>query len=109
MPKTLESTKPPTADEIAEFADSGENISRHFPMAVFHCEREMISALHSEAEKMGVKSWEVILRADAQPRESRDGRNLSKLAERAAETVANQLRQRKEPTVVVYPGLLARY
>ena len=30
MPKTLESTKPPTADEIAEFADSGENISRHF-------------------------------------------------------------------------------
>lgn len=86
-----------------------ENISRHFPMAVFHCEREMISALHSEAEKMGVKSWEVILRADAQPRESRDGRNLLKLAERAAETVANRLRQRKKPTVVMYPGLLARY
>jgi hypothetical protein len=30
MPKTLESPKPPTADRIAELADSGEDISRFF-------------------------------------------------------------------------------
>jgi hypothetical protein len=30
MPKTLESPKPPTADEIAERADKGEDISRYF-------------------------------------------------------------------------------
>ena len=30
MPKTLESPKPPTADEIAELADKGEDISRFF-------------------------------------------------------------------------------
>lgn len=30
MPKTLESPKRPTADEIAELADKGENISRFF-------------------------------------------------------------------------------
>ena len=30
MPKTLESTKPPTPDEIAELADRGEDISRYF-------------------------------------------------------------------------------
>jgi len=30
MPKTLESPKPPSADEIAELADKGENISRFF-------------------------------------------------------------------------------
>lgn len=30
MPKTLESPKPPTADEIAELADRGEDISRFF-------------------------------------------------------------------------------
>jgi hypothetical protein len=30
MPKTLESPKPPTADEIAELADSGSDISRYF-------------------------------------------------------------------------------
>jgi hypothetical protein len=86
-----------------------ENISRHFPMAVFHCEREMISALHAEAEKMGVKSWQVVLRADAAPSESRDGKKMLELAERAAQTVAGRLRQRNKPTVVIYPGLLARY
>ena len=30
MPKTLESPKPLTADEIADLADKGENISRFF-------------------------------------------------------------------------------
>jgi hypothetical protein len=30
MPKTLESPKPPTADEIADMADRGEDISRFF-------------------------------------------------------------------------------
>ena len=30
MPKTLDSPKPPTADEIAELADKGEDISRFF-------------------------------------------------------------------------------
>ncbi|MGA3262955.1 MAG: hypothetical protein ABSC47_02795 [Terracidiphilus sp.] len=30
MPKTLESPKPLTADEIAELADNGEDISRFF-------------------------------------------------------------------------------
>jgi hypothetical protein len=30
MPKTLDSPKPPTADEIAELADNGDDISRFF-------------------------------------------------------------------------------
>jgi hypothetical protein len=30
MPKTIESPKPPTADEIAEMAERGEDISRFF-------------------------------------------------------------------------------
>ena len=30
MPKTLEARKPPSADEIAELADKGENISHFF-------------------------------------------------------------------------------
>jgi hypothetical protein len=30
MPKTLESPQSPTADQIAEMADKGENISRYF-------------------------------------------------------------------------------
>jgi hypothetical protein len=98
-----------TEPKVAYLNAALDNISRHFPMAVFHCEREMIAALRAESEKMGVKSWQVILRADAAPRESRDGRHLLKLADRAAQTVAAQLRQRTKPTLVIYPGLLARY
>jgi len=30
IPKTLESPKPPTADEIADMADRGEDVSRFF-------------------------------------------------------------------------------
>jgi hypothetical protein len=33
MPKTLESPKPPTADEIAELADHGKDVSRFFTNA----------------------------------------------------------------------------
>jgi hypothetical protein len=69
----------------------------------------MIAALHAESEKMGVKGWDVILRADAADPETRDGRNLRRLAEKAAKTVADRLRQRSQPTLVVFPGLLARY
>jgi hypothetical protein len=53
--------------------------------------------------------WEVVLRADAASPESRDMQNLRKLAEKAARKVADQLRKRREPTLLLFPGLLARY
>jgi hypothetical protein len=84
------------------------NLARHFPMAVFHCEREMLAALHAEAQSQGVR-WEVILRADSAPPDSRDGQNLRKLAGKAAKTVAEKLRLRKEAALVTFPGLLIRY
>jgi hypothetical protein len=68
----------------------------------------MLSALHTESEKKRVK-WEIILRADTALPDSQDGRNLFRLAERAAKSVADRLRQRQEPTLVIFPGLLARY
>lgn len=98
-----------TEPKLDHLTEALNNISRHFPMAVFHCEREMISALHTEAERVGINSWQTILSADAAPPDSRDGRNLLKLAKRAAQVVMDRLRQRKESTVVIYPGLLARY
>lgn len=85
-----------------------DNIARHFPMAVFHCEREMLACLHSQADQMRVR-WDVILRADSAPPDSRDAQNLRKLAEKAAKMVAHRLRQRQDRTLVVFPGLLARY
>lgn len=89
-----------------------KNISKHFPMEVFHCEREFIAALRKEAESKRVK-WEVVLRADAaKPANGqvvRDWDNLRKLATNAALSVADQLRARSKSTLIIYPGLLARY
>jgi hypothetical protein len=97
-----------TEPKISHLNAALDNIGRHFPMTVFHCEREMLAALHAEAEQMRVR-WEVILRADATPPESRDAQNLRKLAAQAAKVVADRLRQRQERTLVMFPGLLARY
>ena len=90
-----------------------KNLAKHFPMDVFHCEREFISALRNEAESKRVR-WDVVLRADsAKPSGNshavRDWENLRKLAATAARSVADQLRARTKPTLIIYPGLLARY
>lgn len=90
-----------------------KNIAKHFPMDVFHCERAFLAALNREAEAKRVK-WEVVLRADAAKpagngQVSRDWENLRKLAANAAHSVADQLRSRRKPTLIIYPGLLARY
>ncbi len=89
------------------------NLAKHFPMEVFHCERELISALQREADSKRVR-WEVVLRADAVKPEGnthtvRDWENLRKLGAAAARSVADQLRARTKPTLIIYAGLLARY
>jgi serine/threonine protein kinase len=89
-----------------------ENLAKRFPMEVFDCEREFISALKAEAHSKRIR-WDVILRADAakpangQP--VRDWENLKKLTANAARRIAGQLHARTEATLIVYPGLLARY
>jgi serine/threonine protein kinase len=86
----------------------GENISRHFPMAVFDCEREILAGLRREAEAKKIK-WEVIARADAAGPGTRDWENLLKIAATAARRVEEELKARQSSTLVIYPGLLGRY
>ncbi len=97
-----------TDPKIGHIRAALDNIARHFPMTVFDCEREMLAALHAEADHVQVR-WEVVLRADAAAPESRDMQNLRKLAVKAARRVADQLRLRRKPTLLLFPGLLARY
>jgi serine/threonine protein kinase len=90
-----------------------QNLAKHFPMAIFHCEREFLAALQQEAESKRVR-WDVILRADASKPESnangaRDWDNLRKLAASAAHHVAEQIRARTQSMLLIYPGLLGRY
>jgi hypothetical protein len=85
-----------------------DNLAKHFPMAIFDCEKQMIAAMQKESEAKRIR-WEVILRADAAGPGTRDWDNLTKLAAAAARRVADQLRLRSRSTLVIYPGLLARY
>ena len=48
MPKTPESHKPPTADEIAELADCGEDVS-----SFFNRNGKMMPPIQSEPEEEG--------------------------------------------------------
>jgi hypothetical protein len=98
-----------TEPRVKYLKQVGENISRHFPMAVFDCEREMLAALRQEAEAMKNIKWDVILRADAAGPGSRDWENLLKLAARATRRLEAQLKARERSTLVIYPGLLGRY
>ena len=51
----------------------------------------------------------MVLRADRSAPDGRDWENLRRLAANAAHQVADNLRQRKSSTLILYPGLLARY
>ena len=69
MPKTLDSPKPTTADQIADLADSGENISRFFTnngkmMPTIPSEQEFLDEFPtvppvSEPGNMIPESWQV--------------------------------------------------
>jgi serine/threonine protein kinase len=102
-----------TEPKLKALENVRRNLAKHFPMDNYHCEREFISALRREAESRNIR-WEVLLRADAAKPESssaasRDWENLKKLAAKAANRVADQLRSRNSPTLILYPGILARY
>jgi serine/threonine protein kinase len=97
-----------TEPRVKHLKQVGENIAKHFPMAVFDCEREMLAALRLEADVKKIK-WEVIARADAAAAGSRDWENLLKLAASAAHRVEERLNTRDSSTLVIYPGLLGRY
>jgi serine/threonine protein kinase len=102
-----------TAPSLKYLEMARQNLSRHFPMATFNCEREFLTALQKEAELKRIR-WDVIVRADASKPDgnsngNRDWENLRKLAASAARTVAQQIRTRTQSTLLIYPGLLGRY
>jgi serine/threonine protein kinase len=71
-------------------------------------ERLLFDAMHAEADAMHVQ-WPVVLEADASARQDRAWRNLQMLVQRARPAVAQALAALDRPTVLVHPGLLARY
>ena len=64
--------------------------------------------MHGAADAMHVQ-WPVVLEADASARQDRAWRNLQMLVQRAQPAVAKALAALDRPTLLVHPGLFARY
>jgi len=82
-------------------------------LARFALERVSLDALildrlRAEADARGV-SWDTVLNADNAPPEHRDWQNLLRLVGYSLPHVEAALLARTAPTLLVYPGLLARY
>ena len=97
-----------TEPRIDRLRSAVTNIRSQFTMATFDCEAEMLAALRAEVVDKRIR-WELILSADQEKPDTLPGRNVRKLAAAAARKVADKLRHRTRPTLLLYPGLLARY
>lgn len=83
-------------------------LSRGFDLPRLSLESAFLNAMQDLAREVGAR-WEVVLSADAAPRDSRDWSNLTLLAARAANRVAESLTTANTPILLTRPGLLARY
>jgi serine/threonine protein kinase len=83
-------------------------LSSRFGLSRVSLEAELLREMRGAAEALGVR-WEKVRRADAADPQSRDWRNLQRLVHRAASALEARLVERTDPTLLIYPGLLARY
>lgn len=70
-------------------------------------EQVLLDAMREQAALLGV-AWPVVLAADARTND-REWRNLQMLVQKARPTVERVLGTLDEPTLLVHPGLFARY
>ena len=92
----------------AHHARAERELLSRFGLTRISLEVLMLRELRAAADAVGAR-WDVVLKADAAAADSRDGRNLRRLAERAAAAIETELLQMDEPALLLYPGLLARY
>lgn len=83
-------------------------LTRQFGVPAMSLERELLTAMHDAAAGAKVR-WDIVLRADAAGRDTRDWQNLTQLVQRALPKVAAAIPKVAPPTLLTYPGLLTRY
>jgi hypothetical protein len=85
-----------------------EELERRFGLIAESLDDLLIESMLEQARALNV-DWNVVLTADRSAPGSTDWRNLTRLASKAAESVAPQLASRDSPLLLTEPGLLARY
>ncbi len=85
-------------------------LKARFNVEICDLDELFLDALRAEVEAMDdPPSWDVVLAADAAPRDSADWQNLQYLVERALPKVEQRLRHVRRTCLALHPGLLARY
>ncbi len=95
-----------TLPQLAQRA--AECLTERFALTHLSGDRLLLDALRETAEAARV-DWDVVLAADAAAPESRDGRNLRRLVERALPAVEQRLLAGAGTVLLTEPGLLGRY
>ena len=91
-----------------QYGRAAEEIEERFGLERVSLEGLVLDALRRAAAAVGA-DWDVVLRADAGDRGSRDWRRLQALVAKAVPAVEAALLALERPGLLVYPGLLARY
>ncbi len=87
-----------------------QQLTTRFEVEICDLDALLLDALRAEVEAMDdPPSWDVVLAADAAPRDSADWQNLQYLVERALPKVEQRLRRVRQTCLALHPGLLARY
>lgn len=84
-----------------------EELTRRFPVELVDFEELFIKALRRAADEVGAR-WDVVLRADAQPRGGAWDR-LMILVNRAVDAVEQELFNIRKSMLIIHAGPLARY
>jgi len=90
-----------------EYRRASEELARRFPVDLVDFEGLFIEALQEAAQRAKVK-WDLVLAADARPREG-DWDKLQILVGRAVAAVEERLARAERPVLLIHAGLLARY
>jgi hypothetical protein len=83
-------------------------LRRRFAAAGISVDAVLLRHMRTEAERLGA-SWDAVLRADAAPADSADGRRLRQLVHRALREAERELLAGTGTVLLAHPGLLARY
>lgn len=83
-------------------------LTRRFHVTVRNVDKILIRLMRRQSETVKA-DWNVVLRADASPRDSQDWRNLMILVSRVIPSLEHELLATEGTALLVFPGLLARY
>ena len=86
-----------------------KDLTERFPVEPLDLDEAFLEELRAQAEKARVKDWNVVLEADATPRDTAAWRNLQTLVDRAIPGIRQRIKSADHCRLLINPGLLARY